>query len=280
MSSGPPPRKAHTQSIGVFDSGLGGLSVLQDLRRELPEEGFLYLADSAHLPYGEKSEGEVRELTSAGLDWLRAQGCRGAVVACNTASAFSLAFLRRRYGPDFPIVGLVPALKPAVAATKSGTVAVLATPVTLRGEKLAEVTQQFAVPAGVRVLKLSHPELVPLIEAGQANSARAREVLREVLRPAAEAGADQLVLGCTHFPFLAASIRAEFGEQFALLDSGAAVARRTREVLGAGGGAEPGTRYFTTGSPQQVAPVMAALLGEPVPVQQAHLTPVLAGEGA
>ena len=263
---------------------MGGLSVLQELRRELPTAHFLYLADSAHMPYGEKSEDEVRALTTAGLDWLRDRGCRGAVVACNTASAFSLAFLRQRYGPGFPIVGLVPALKPAVAATESGTVAVLATPVTLRGEKLAEVIQQFAKPAGVTVLRLSHPELVPLIEAGQANSARARAVLREVLTPAARAGADQLVLGCTHFPFLTGAIRAEFGEQFALLDSGAAVARRTREVLGAVSSTSSGmTDYFTTGLPQRTASLITALLeqsdsGEAVRVQQAHLPTVFIRE--
>ncbi len=257
---------------------MGGLSVLAELRRALPDEHFVYLADTAHVPYGSRSDDEVRHLTATGLVWLRDHGCRGAVVACNTASAFSLDFLRARFGPDFPIVGLVPALKPAVAATRSGIVAVLATPVTLRGEKLAEVTRQFAVPAGAKVLHLSHPELVPLVEAGQADSARMRAVLREVLTPAAEAGADQLVLGCTHFPFLVDSIRAEFGDQFALLDSGAAVARRTVQVLGTAqeppgaetSGAEAGTAFFVTGDPAQAAPVMAALTGQPVRVERAE----------
>ncbi|GAA4003166.1 glutamate racemase [Deinococcus rubellus] len=260
--------------IGVFDSGMGGLSVLAELRRALPGEDFVYLADTAHVPYGSRSDDEVRSLTATCLAWLLAQGCRGAVVACNTASAFSLDFLRAQFGPGFPIVGLVPALKPAVAATRSGTVAVLATPVTLRGEKLAEVTRQFAVPAGVAVLHLSHPELVPLVEKGQADSARMRAVLREVLTPAAAAGADQLVLGCTHFPFLVASIRAEFGTQFALLDSGAAVARRTVQVLmgtetpGAGGE----TQFFVTGDLGQATPVMAALTGQPVRVKRAEFS--------
>lgn len=258
--------------IGVFDTGVGGLSVLAELRRALPGADFVYLADTAHVPYGDRSDDEVRSLTAASLDWLREWGCRGAVVACNTASAFSLDFLRARFGPSFPIVGLVPALKPAVAATRSGRVAVLATPVTLRGEKLAEVIRQFAAPAGVTVLPLSHPELVPLVEAGQADSARARAVLREVLTPAADNGADQLVLGCTHFPFLAASIRAEFGETFALLDSGAAVARRTVQVLAGAGspGAGGETRFFVTGDPAQAAPVMAALTGQAVHVERAE----------
>lgn len=266
---------AAQRPIGVFDSGMGGLSVLSELRRALPHQDFVYLADTAHVPYGNRSEAEVRRLTTACTDWLREQGCRGAVIACNTASAFSLDFLRARYGPAlstaFPIVGLVPALKPAVAATRSGTVAVLATPVTLRGALLEEVIQQFAVPAGVRVLRLSHPELVPLVEAGEADSPRMRAALREALAPAAAAGADQLVLGCTHFPFLSSSIRAEFGDTFALLDSGAAVARRTVQVLGSADSNTAGqVRYFATGNPAEAAPVMAALLGQTVKVGQAE----------
>ncbi|TSA86751.1 glutamate racemase [Deinococcus detaillensis] len=258
--------------IGVFDSGMGGLSVLSELRRALPHQDFVYLADTAHVPYGSRSEAEVRTLTTACTDWLRQQGCAGAVIACNTASAFSLDFLRARYGHTLPIVGLVPALKPAVAATQSGTVAVLATPVTLRGALLEEVIQQFAVPARVRVLRLSHPELVPLVEAGEADSPRTRAALREALAPAAAAGADQLVLGCTHFPFLASSIRAEFGNTFALLDSGAAVARRTVQVLGSVASDVSGeVRYFATGNPVEVASVMAALLGHTVKVEHAEL---------
>lgn len=268
---------ASRRPIGVFDSGMGGLSVLGELRRALPHQDFVYLADTAHVPYGNRSEAEVRRLTTACTDWLREQGCRGAVIACNTASAFSLDFLRARYGPAFPIVGLVPALKPAVAATRSGTVAVLATPVALRGALLEEVIQQFAVPAGVRVLRLSHPDLVPLVEAGEADSPRTRAVLHEALAPAAAAGADQVVLGCTHFPFLAASIRAEFGDTFALLDSGAAVARRTVQVLGSAASATVRevrageVRHFSTGNPAEAAPVMAALLGQAVKVEHAEL---------
>ncbi|AZI41580.1 glutamate racemase [Deinococcus psychrotolerans] len=267
---------APQRPIGVFDSGMGGLSVLGELRRALPHQDFVYLADTAHVPYGSRTEAEVRTLTTACTDWLRQQGCAGAVIACNTASAFSLDFLRARYGHTFPIVGLVPALKPAVAATQSGTVAVLATPVTLRGALLEEVIQQFAVPAGVRVLRLSHPDLVPLVEVGEADSPRMRAALREALAPAAAAEADQLVLGCTHFPFLASSIRAEFGNTFALLDSGAAVARRTVQVLGSVVSDVSGeVRYFATGNPAEVASVMAALLGHTVKVEHAELNQLI-----
>lgn len=262
-----------TAPIGVFDSGVGGLSVLRELRREMPHADFVYLADSAHVPYGTRPDQEICDLTAQAVAWLHAQGVAGVVDACNTSSAFSLDYLRAHYGPQFPIVGLVPAVKPAVKATRSGVVGVLATAGTLRGTLLSDVIAQFAVPAGVEVHTITSPDLVPLVEAGQADSPQTRQVLRELLTPLAQTGADQLVLGCTHFPFLAGAIRAEFGDTFGLLDSGAAVARRTREVLekignfpdqGAGR-----VRYFATGDPQRAASVMSGLLGEAVTVQAA-----------
>jgi len=249
--------------LGVFDSGVGGLSVLGDLRRALPGEALLYLADTAHVPYGARPDEEIRELTARAVSALHARGVKGVVVACNTASAFSLGDLRSRF--DMPVIGLVPAVKPAVLATRSGVVGVLATPGTMRGTLLADVIREFADPAGVQVLKAVSTELVPLVEAGQAESARAREVLREILAPVAQAGGDQLVLGCTHYPFLAGSIRAEFGDTFTLLDSGAAVARHTRRVLEERGllsaRTSGGTESFlVTGDPAQAAPVVTDLL--------------------
>lgn len=249
--------------LGVFDSGVGGLSVLGDLRRALPGEDLLYLADTAHVPYGARPDEEIRDLTARAVSALHARGVKGVVVACNTASAFSLGDLRSRF--DMPVIGLVPAVKPAVLASRSGVVGVLATPGTMRGTLLADVIREFADPAGVRVMRAVSTELVPLVEAGQADSARAREVLREVLTPVAQAGADGLVLGCTHYPFLAGSIRAEFGEAFTLLDSGPAVARHTRRVLTERGllsGREAGgqERFLVTGDAARSAPVMAALL--------------------
>lgn len=261
--------------IGVFDSGVGGLSVLQELRRELPHTDFIYLADSAHVPYGTRPDHEIRDLTAQAVAWLHARGAALVVNACNTSSAFSLEHLRSYYGPQFPIVGLVPALKPAVAATRSGVVGVLATAGTLRGTLLSDVITRYALPAGVEVITITDPHLVPLVEAGEAHSPRARRLLRELLTPLAQAGGDQLVLGCTHFPFLAPSIRAEFGEQFALLDSGRAVARRTRQVLadlkldnaGWDEGGRPGqVDFFATGDPQHAAAVMGELLGQRVQV--------------
>lgn len=253
--------------IGVFDSGVGGLSVLADLRRALPHENFVYLADTAHVPYGARSDDEIRDLTDRAVTALHGLGVKAVVNACNTSSTFSLAHLRARF--NIPVIGLVPAVKPAVQATKTGVVGVLATPGTMRGTLLSDVIREFADPAGVQVVKAVSTELVPLVETGKASSPETRAVLREVLTPVLEAGADQLVLGCTHYPFLTGSIHAEFGRAFALVDSGAAVARHTRNVLERGhvlserqeGGA---ARYFVTGEVERHAGVIASLLGEKV----------------
>ncbi|WP_104989792.1 glutamate racemase [Deinococcus sp. NW-56] len=262
----PPPTPSEAP-LGVFDSGVGGLSVLSELRRVMPGQDFLYLADTAHVPIGGRPDEEIRDLTDRAVTALHARGAGGVVVACNTASAFSLTHLRERFGPDFPVIGLVPAVKPAVAATRTGVVGVLATPGTLRGTLLKDVIERFAHPAGVRVLTAVSAELVPLVEAGQAGGEQARAVLREVLTPLAEAGADQLVLGCTHYPFLAPSIRAEFGDTFTLVDSGAAVARHARNVLSASRRLREGTgdrhvTYLVTGDPEVSRPVIALLTGE------------------
>lgn len=220
--------------IAIFDSGVGGLSVLAELQAELPHERFLYLADTAHVPYGSRSDEEIRLLTEASARWLHEQGAKALVVACNTASAYGLDHLRASF-PDWPIVGLVPAIKPAAERTKSGAIGVMVTPATLRGSKLRDLITQWAAPRGVEVMLTTSPELVPLVERGEANSADARALLRELLRPLAEAKADQLVLGCTHYPFLAGSITREFKDTFALVDSGRAVARQTARVLSEAG---------------------------------------------
>ncbi len=267
-------------TIGVFDSGVGGLSVLAELRRELPDAHFTYLADGLHCPYGALSDAQVRDLTARGVRWLLARGVQAVVIACNTACAFSLHDLRAQLGEAHPVIGLVPAVKPAVARSRSGVVAVLATPVTLRGTLLADVEARFAAPAGVRVLHLSHPDLVPLVERGELDSPATRAALREVLQPALEAGADQLVLGCTHFPFLAPAIRDVFGARLELSDSGAGVARQTRRVLAErgwlGGPGVGGVEVFTTGDPALFAPVMARLHAA-LPVRRADLGVVLEG---
>ena len=224
--------RAHAP-IGVFDSGMGGLSIVQELQAHLPHESIIYLADTKNVPYGQRSDSEICQLTSQAVAWLHQQGCKAVVVACNTASAFSLTHLREHYGAGFPVIGLVPAVKPAVLKTQSNVIGVLATPGTLRGTLLKDVIEQVATPAHVEVITVVSPALVPFVEQGLQHSAACQAELRDVLLPLQQAGADYLVLGCTHYPFLKDSIQAVFGQQFNLIDSGVAVARQTGRVLAA-----------------------------------------------
>jgi len=204
----PMPKAAADAPIGIFDSGVGGLSVAQEIARYLPNERFVYFADTAHVPYGPRDDQNIRELTAQAVEWLYRKGCKAAVVACNTASAFSLDYLRAHYGEHFPIIGLVPALKPAVLQSKSKTVAVLATPATFRGQLIKDVVERFAQPAQVQVMPITCLDLVPFVEAGAQMSAACLQTLREILQPAVDQGADYLVI-----------------------DSGFAVARQTARIL-------------------------------------------------
>ncbi len=227
----PMPKAQSHAPIGIFDSGIGGLSVAQDIARYLPKERILYYADTAHVPYGPRDDQNIRELTAQAIEWLYRQGCKVAVVACNTASAFSLDYLRDYYGEDFPIIGLVPALKPAVLQTKSKTVAVLATPATFRGKLIQDVMQRFALPAQVNVIPVTCLDLVPFVESGAQMSAACLATLKAILQPVVDQGADYLVLGCTHYPFLKPAIESIFGQKLTLIDSGVPVARQTARIL-------------------------------------------------
>lgn len=227
----PMPNATADAPIGIFDSGVGGLSVALEIARHLPNERFVYYADTAHVPYGPRDDQEIRALTAQAIKWLYRQGCKVAVVACNTASAFSLDYLRDYYGENFPIIGLVPALKPAVLNTQSKTVAVLATPATFRGQLIKDVISRFAEPAQVKVLPVTSLDLVPFVEAGEQMSAACLQTLKEILQPVVDQGADYLVLGCTHYPFLKSSIQYIFGQKLTLIDSGFAVARQTARIL-------------------------------------------------
>ncbi|OTG84340.1 glutamate racemase [Acinetobacter sp. ANC 5054] len=227
----PMPKAGADAPIGVFDSGIGGLSVALEIAQYLPNERIVYFADTAHVPYGPREDQDIRALTAHAIEWLYRQGCKIAVVACNTASAFSLDYLREHYGENFPIIGLVPALKPAVLQSKSKTVAVLATPATFRGKLIKDVMQRFAEPAGVNVLSVTNLKLVPFVEAGEQMSAACLQTLTEILQPVVDQGADFLVLGCTHYPFLKSAIQYIFGQKLTLIDSGFAVARQTARIL-------------------------------------------------
>ena len=227
----PMPKATADAPIGIFDSGVGGLSIAQEIAKHLPHERFIYFADTAHVPYGPRDDQNIRELTAQAIEWLYRKGCKVAVVACNTASAFSLDYLREHYGDNFPIIGLVPALKPAVLQSKSKTVAVLATPATFRGQLIKDVVDKFAQPSGVTVIPVTCLDLVPFVESGAQMSAACLATLKDILQPVVDQGADYLVLGCTHYTFLKISIQSIFGQKLTLIDSGLAVARQTARIL-------------------------------------------------
>lgn len=219
--------------IGVFDSGIGGLSVYLHLAEQLPAERYLYYADTKHVPYGNRDSQDIEALTLIAVQWLYERGCKLIVIACNSASAHALTLARERY-PQIPIVGLVPALKPAVLGSRSGQVAVMATKATLEGTLLNQVITEVALPNNISVSKYFDPELVPWVEAGMPITSQTATRLRQQLRQLACAGVDYLVLGCTHYPFFKAFLLQEIGQQqlsISVVDSGQAIAARVRSLL-------------------------------------------------
>ena len=217
--------------IGVFDSGLGGISVLRHLRRVLPEEKFLYFGDSANAPYGTKTREQVRDLTFAAMEQMMQRGLKAFVVACNTATSAAIQELREVY-PHMIIVGIEPALKLAADRFPGGALGVMATPMTLRERKFAALMERYE--GSCRVYKLPAPGLVELIESGMADSRQTDELLRGLFASCPEP-LDALVLGCTHYPFASASLRRVLGDGVALLDGGDGTARETRRRLEAAG---------------------------------------------
>jgi len=214
--------------IGIFDSGVGGLSVWREVTRQLPREDVLYLADQAHVPYGHRSLAKVREFSEGITRFLLGQGAKVIVVACNTASAAALHYLRRAF-PSVPFVGMEPAVKPAIERTRSGVVGVIATQSTFQGELFASLVERCA--GDVRVLTQVCPGLVEAVEAGALDTLATEALLRECLVPLVEAGVDQLVLGCTHYPFLRPAIERVVGASITVIDPAPAVARQTGRVL-------------------------------------------------
>lgn len=236
--------------VGVFDSGLGGLSVLAHLVELLPCEQYIYLADTLHVPYGSRSSQEICELTLQAVGWLVAKGCKIVVIACNTASAYGLQAVRAQY-PHIPIVGLVPAIKPAVLGSQNKRIAVLATPATLHGTLLNQVIAQVAEPQGVQVDKYSLSSLVPWVEAGMPETHQAVGELQGLLERLRNNQVDYLVLGCTHYPFFKAYLHQQWQQATTpmptaisvastgndvpitlnIIDSGQAIAKRVYSLL-------------------------------------------------
>ncbi|MNQ21308.1 Glutamate racemase [compost metagenome] len=249
--------------VGVFDSGVGGLSVLGEIRARLPSESLLYVADSGHVPYGEKSPEYIRERCRHIADFLLGEGAKALVVACNTATVAAVAELRERH-PELPIVGMEPAVKPAAAATHSGTVGVLATTGTLKSARFAALLDRFA--HDVRVVTQPCPGLVECVEQGALTAPQTRALLASYVQPLLAAGCDTLILGCTHYPFLRPLLRELLPAGVELIDTGAAVARQLARLLGerdllAAGPAQP-ARFWSSGEPAALARVLPVLWGE------------------
>jgi glutamate racemase len=252
--------------IGILDSGVGGLSILREVRALLPAEHILFVGDQAHVPYGPRSIDEVRTFAEGIARYLIEQGVKIVVVACNAASAAALYHLRDVF-PTMPFVGMEPAVKPAARDTKTGVIGVIATQATFQGELYASVVGRFA--QDVQVEKQVCPEFVLLAESGDTDSPAAHETIRRRLAPLLDAGIDQLVLGCTHFPFLKDAIQAEIGPGVTIVDPSPAVARQVMRVLADRGllnqRNEPGhTIYNTSGDPVVFRSVLRALLGDEI----------------
>jgi glutamate racemase len=257
----------HVSRIGVFDSGVGGLSVLREIVRQLPSQDIVYLADSAHVPYGDRELLEIQSFARAVTAFLIEQGAVVIVVACNTVSAAALYHLREWF--DLPIVGMEPAVKPAAERTNSQHIGVIATRATFQGELFAQLVERFARDTVVHTQAC--PGLVEQVEAGLADHPDTEAMLRRCLAPMLEAGIDSLVLGCTHYPFLQSAIERIVGPDISVIDPAPAVARQTGRILTRLGALRQGgagqVTYFTSGNPLAFQAQVRRLVDIPGPVQ-------------
>jgi glutamate racemase len=246
--------------IGVFDSGVGGLSVLHEIRRALPGEDLLYVADSAHAPYGDKSRQFIETRSIAISEFLVSRQAKAIVVACNTATGAAVTTLRARF--SMPIIAMEPAVKPAAANTQSGVIGVLATSRTLVSDNFVKLFARYGEDA--EILGQACPGLVEQVEAGDLSGDTTRLLLERYVLPLLERGADTIVLGCTHYPFLAPLIREIAGPGVAVIDSAAAVARQLRRRLEVADlladAARAGTESFwTSGEPDKAKSLVTQL---------------------
>jgi glutamate racemase len=257
--------------VGIFDSGVGGLSVAREIHRALPTEDLLYVADTAYCPYGDRPDEEVRRRTLLLGSHMQEMGAKLLVVACNTATGAALEPLRAALRVS--VVGLEPAVKTAVARTRTKRVGVLATSGTVRSARLARLIREHA--DGVQVLAQPCPGLADRIEAGELDGPALDARLRELTSPLMRAGVDEVVLGCTHYAFVSEALAQVLGPGVELIESAPAIARRTQSLLAQGGLARPegqgSFRLLTTGDPAKVRPVVERLWGGPVTVESLRL---------
>lgn len=250
-------------TIGVFDSGVGGLSVLRHIRLAMPEAHLIYVADSAHVPYGDKPAAYIEQRAHTISRFLTSQGAQAIVVACNTATAAAAASLRQQF--PLPIIGMEPALKPAVAATRTGVVGVLATTGTLESANFAALLERYG--SELAIITQGCPGLVEQVELGDLSSDKTRALIRRYVEPLLAQGADTLILGCTHYPFLAPLISEIVGSEITLVDTGAAVARQLQRRMQAELVSNTGNeisqlgqvRLYSSGDIIQAQPIITAL---------------------
>ncbi|AXE91900.1 glutamate racemase [Paraburkholderia sp. 22099] len=260
--------------VGIFDSGLGGLSVLRAVRAQLPDEAILYAADSLYAPYGERDDDFIADRTLAIGEWLVKQGAKALVVACNTATAQSIALVREKL--PIPLVGVEPGVKPAALQSKTRVAGVLATQVTLRSARFQALLERYA--SDCRFLCQPGHGLVQAVERCDVGSDELRALLRGYLQPMLDAGADTLVLGCTHYPFLDAAIRDIVGDRLMLIDTSVAIARQLERVLEQhglrappqGAGSVP-PRFYSTGDGTHQQQLAATLLHIDTTVEQVSI---------
>jgi glutamate racemase len=252
----------YNNPIGVFDSGVGGLSVLRAMRIIVPNENIVYLGDQGHVPYGPRPMEEIQKFSEGITRFLLKQNSKLIVVACNTASAAALTFLRERF-PDVSFVGMEPAVKPAAETTKTGKVGVLATPATFQGALYASVVERFG--SGVELFQDTCPGLVGQIEKGDLTSSVTRSILENALFPMLEKNIDTVVLGCTHYPFVIPLIKQIVGESVRVIDPAPSVAKQAKRLLEARemlnqSSADSGVHFFTSGDPASMKSILPLLL--------------------
>jgi glutamate racemase len=256
--------------IGIFDSGVGGISVLRALLAHMPEEAMIYFGDQGHVPYGSRSMGQIQEFSEAITRFLLERGAKIIVVACNTASAAALRSLRETF-PTIQFVGMEPAVKPAAERTRTGKVGVLATPATFQGALYASVVERFA--HGVELFQHTCPGLVQQIERGNLDGDETRSILERALLPMLEKKIDTVVLGCTHYPFVIPLIQQIVGKNVRVIDPAPAVAQQTGRLLDASGlrnrsGSKADARFYTSGDPEALKSFLPLLGGKSGDVQR------------
>lgn len=248
----------NNQPIGIFDSGVGGLSVLLEIKKLLPRESFIFLADQAHIPYGGKSKEQLLDRVGKIMEFFKEKNVKTVVIACNTATVYTIDEMRKKY--ELPILGTVPVVKTLAKISKTRKAAVFSTPATAKSPYLTALIEKFS--PDMEIIKVGGSNLEVLVERGGMNSPEISVVLKQILPSLVAQGVDAIALGCTHYPFLRSQIQAIVGDGVQIVDSGGAVARRLHEVLennGALAGSKIEDEYFTTGDKEKFQRVAAEL---------------------